>query len=581
MDNIIFKTSLIAGAKGERGEAGESETIPTNGVIAYTGNNVPEGYEEVETPEILNEIESAWDELNGQVAENTQDIVTTNTRIDNIIALPEGSTTGDAELMDIRIGADGRTYSTAGAAVREQYTEINDGLENLEKSTVKNIERVENFNGISIETVTFSAFKLYKNNYYIDNEGEFVPLANTACYFLDICDADIRALRFTMGEGVAPTRKGVIIDMYDNVYMIDIVDNKFIVQSKHGVKRIYINQINGVGIVSLDYIKHTPNYNSIGVKNYLSNRNVIYIKGAINWNDGTLVTSSNVKEYCVIEHIIDYNYDYYIENEAGWIGICVDSNDNYLGKTNVSNGKISFVDGTVKIRINYAYNTILYAKRKDTNTINSIFYNSMVRKPFNFNGKKAVFVGDSITAGYIVGANNVYPKLFSDLVGMTYENRAVSGSCITPNVLQNRKEPLYQLSDEGLDGVDIVFIAGGVNDWQWGVDLLSFENAVKDICTYLNSNFTGAVIWITPINVAGWTPQGTPIATIQDYRNSITRIAIENDGNYTFSIIQGNEFPFPTIEDNSAYISAMFNDGLHPTIRGQKVYCGCLQTKLC
>lgn len=54
----------------------------------------------------------------------SEEIAVERERITNLATLDEGSTTGDAELIDIRVGANGTTYESAGAAVRSQVADL-------------------------------------------------------------------------------------------------------------------------------------------------------------------------------------------------------------------------------------------------------------------------------------------------------------------------------------------------------------------------------------------------------------------------------------------------------------------------
>ena len=87
---------------------------------------------------------------------NSSEIVVLKSRIDNLIKLESGSTTGDAELADIRVGADGRTYETAGDAVREQLGVL---LDTVKRSVKDNVL-------LELRKVQITGTGKYKNQIY-------------------------------------------------------------------------------------------------------------------------------------------------------------------------------------------------------------------------------------------------------------------------------------------------------------------------------------------------------------------------------------------------------------------------------
>lgn len=93
-------------------------------------------------------------------------------RIDNLAKLKEGSTTGDAELQDIRVGADGKTYENAGQAVREQVGELKEDLGEIDNAvfdTTTATEELVNTNpivedGKTLYTSTYIAIQEQSNS---------------------------------------------------------------------------------------------------------------------------------------------------------------------------------------------------------------------------------------------------------------------------------------------------------------------------------------------------------------------------------------------------------------------------------
>jgi hypothetical protein len=128
-------------------------------------------------------------ELDEQKATKTE-LEVEKKRIDNLVALPEGSTTGDAELIDIRVGADGNTYDSAGSAIRSQFIKQNNVLDTYNKVIFDKLDVVEDVtNKITKEENTYGIIKearVYNGGLIADN----TMLAY--CYYTDDeCQFDV------------------------------------------------------------------------------------------------------------------------------------------------------------------------------------------------------------------------------------------------------------------------------------------------------------------------------------------------------------------------------------------------------
>lgn len=160
-----------------------------------------------------------------QITEISDNVTVLENRMNTFTALPEGSTTGDAEIIDARIGSDGTVYSNLGEHIRTVTNKTN-------------IEKANKIFEISEEVETTVLGKVVSPALSFNSEiGTSISLSVTP-----------NEIYFVKGRTYGTTVYPLVMFFKDDVFVntpIDFVENEYYSAQKiiipYGVNRVIVN----------------------------------------------------------------------------------------------------------------------------------------------------------------------------------------------------------------------------------------------------------------------------------------------------------------------------------------------------
>lgn len=198
-------------------------------------------------------------------------------------------------------------------------------------------------------------------------------------------------------------------------------------------------------------------------------------------------------------------------------------------------------------------------------------------------GKKAAFLGDSITEGIAASApEKCYVSLFGEKEGVTVINYGVSATRIArqqkPDPSDPRDDDFIMRSDRMAPDADIVVVFGGTNDYGHGdapfgtakdETAFTFCGACNVLFEKLNNRFPRAVkLALTPLGRDGEENPPAGKRPLCEYAAAI-KAAAERHGWFVLDLYAmcTND---PEIEEVRSHLA----DGLHPDDLGHALLAG-------
>ena len=485
--------------------------------------------EELYTPR-LNELGSQLETMKRQKA-NQNDLEVQKSRIDNLTKLGEGSTTGDAELQDVRVGSNGLIYQNAGDAVREigKGKAILDNSIYISKIKGSKVLKTQNmFNYEKAQTGILRSDGSVDTSIFTNVTSEFIEINNDivknykASESCNICFYDINKnlLKFYSNQNYVSSVLGA---KYIRVSPL-ATSYKFMLASNiNSLPSEFIAPVRKE-LLSFELDENSTSINCIKeiIKTYSNNlfdKNNITKGYSVSNTKGYLVKNESYCSSDFIEVIENTQY----EITKGVNLAFYDADCQYISGLSYSNGKIFTTPQNCKYcRISVLLTDLDMFMMAINNLpltyepyVKYSFDESLFEFPFNIphmenilKGKIINCLGDSFTNTSIC-----WHKHIADRTGCIINNYGVSGSAIA-SYSNPYAETFVERYNSMTSECDIVVVFGGLNDAYTlskgritlgdmnSTELTTFYGALKTLCEGLIAKYPDKLILaLLPPNV--------------------------------------------------------------------------------